>query len=588
MIGYMDKPSSTAVSDWVALILSWVFILGVSIWLGFGEQVDCVVFSLLGVAVLGNILATSMLVSNRTSFQLHFASIVWGLVFFQRLLNQNLRTGHELSWVAILSHITASFFSYWHGAALGLILNNIPQGWQASQGADFSDVMPLTLIGLVVFLLLGATIALLSIYFRREIQIAKRSHLSEDKKIRSVDLDKRKTFFELLSAISATLNYHKVLETSLDLSASVLAEMDAPTDKLVSAVMLFTDRSLKIPEMKIATGRRLFPTDKNVTLTGTSGVLAGVIEEGNPAVVNDPKNDPELRQLIALHECQSAYVLPLRAGLDAYGFMLFAHPVPGFFTAERRDVLGLVSHQACIAIQNARLYQALEQERNRMMEIQDESRKKLARDLHDGPTQSISAIAMRINFARRLMERDQKAASEELIKIEDLARRTTKEIRHMLFTMRPLVLESHGLAAAFKSMAGKIQETYEQEVIVQVDERAVEAMETGKQTVVFYLADEAITNARKHAQAPHIWVRLKMLRDNLSLLEVEDDGIGFDTSAVDASYESRDSLGLINLRERAELVRGVLRIDSAKGRGTRIQVVIPLTEEAADRLQHGG
>lgn len=223
-----------------------------------------------------------------------------------------------------------------------------------------------------------------------------------------------------------------------------------------------------------------------------------------------------------------------------------------------------------------------------MMEIQDESRKKLARDLHDGPTQSISAIAMRINFARRLMERDQKSASEELFKIEDLARRTTKEIRHMLFTLRPLVLESQGLAAAFKSMAEKMKETYDQEVTVQVDERAVEALELGKQAVVFYLADEGVNNARKHAQASHIWLRLKMLRDGLSLLEIEDDGIGFDTSAVDASYESRGSLGMINLRERTELVRGILRIDSVRGRGTRIQVVIPLTEDAADRLQHGG
>jgi signal transduction histidine kinase len=82
-----------------------------------------------------------------------------------------------------------------------------------------------------------------------------------------------------------------------------------------------------------------------------------------------------------------------------------------------------------------------------MMDIQEEARKKIARDLHDGPTQSIAAIAMRVNFARRLMERDFKAASEELYKIEELARRTTKEIRHMLFTLRPLVLESQGLVA---------------------------------------------------------------------------------------------------------------------------------------------
>lgn len=589
MIGSMDKPSTTTLSDWVVLTLRWVFIMGVTVWLVFGETIDWVILSILGAAVLGNILATIVVVSNRTSFQFRLISAIWDFVFAQVLFYLSVGTYRELTWVAILSLISASIYFQWPGMALALVLNTALIGWQVSyRVSDPTELISWFSVWVLVYLIVGGVTAFLSIRFRQGIRLPRRPRLSRGRKVRTKEQDKLQTIFELISALSATLNYQKVLETSLDLSATALAELDAPIDRLVSAVMLFTGHSSKTPEMKIASGRRLLPTDKNVTLTGTSGVLAGVIEEANPAFIQNPKNDPELGQLIALHECQSALVLPLRTGLDAYGVMLFGHPVPGFFTVERCEVLELVSHQACIAIQNARLYQTLEQERNRMMEIQDESRKKLARDLHDGPTQSVSAIAMRINFARRLMERDQKSASDELFKIEDLARRTTKEIRHMLFTLRPLVLESQGLAAAFKSMAEKLQETYQQEVIVQVDERTVDAMEVSKQAVVFYLADEAVTNARKHAQAAHIWLRLKMLRDGLCLLEVEDDGIGFDTSAVDASYESRGSLGMINLRERTELVRGVLRVDSVKGRGTRIQVVIPLTGEAGDRLQHGG
>ena len=255
--------------------------------------------------------------------------------------------------------------------------------------------------------------------------------------------------------------------------------------------------------------------------------------------------------------------------------------------AERREVLEIVGNQSVIAIQNARLYQDLEQEKERMMEIQEEARKKMARDLHDGPTQSVSAIAMRVNFARRLLERDEKAAAEELYKIEDLARRTTKEIRHMLFTLRPLVLESQGLTAALESMAEKMRETYDQNVIIEADPRVVDALEMGKQAVVFYIAEEAVNNARKHAEAEHIWVRLKMVREGLCHLDIEDDGVGFDAGAVAMSYESRGSLGMVNMRERTDLVNGILRIDSAIERGTRIQVIIPLSEEAADRIRHG-
>jgi signal transduction histidine kinase len=136
-------------------------------------------------------------------------------------------------------------------------------------------------------------------------------------------------------------------------------------------------------------------------------------------------------------------------------------------------------------------------------------------------------------------------------------------------------------------MAEKMKETFDQNVTIQADSKVVNELEAQKQAVVFYIAEEAVNNARKHAQARHIWVRLKALREGLGLLEVEDDGIGFDVNSVGANYDTRGSLGMINLRERTELVNGVLRIDSTPGRGTRVQVVIPLNEEAVDRIRRG-
>jgi signal transduction histidine kinase len=286
-----------------------------------------------------------------------------------------------------------------------------------------------------------------------------------------------------------------------------------------------------------------------VTVPGSEGLIGEVIESGESRLTKGIVNDTELRRFVALRSCKVAYCLPLRAGLDTYGVLVFGHPELGYFSQSNREMLDIIAHQSVIAIQNARLYSDLGQEKERMMEIQDEARKKLARDLHDGPTQSIAAIAMRINFARRLMERNLKATADELYKIEELARRTTKEIRHMLFTLRPLVLESQGLVAALEAMSEKMRETY--------------------------------------AQAAHVWVRLKGVDENLAVLEVEDDGVGFNVGSVSSSYDQRGSLGMLNMRERAELVNGVLRIDSAEGKGTRIQVLIPLSEEGADRLRRG-
>lgn len=442
------------------------------------------------------------------------------------------------------------------------------------------------LAGLVVGLLMGVILSNLNRPSRKLEQ--KQRSKSEVELSQAAERKRLRDIYNLISTITATLKYQRVLETALDLSAEVLATPNIPANRLVSAVLLFTAVDGKRPELSVGSARHFTPADQRVILPGTSGLIGEVIESGEAKLSTNLSQDPELSRFVALRACKVAYCLPLRAGLDTYGVLLFAHPDVNFFSPASRDLLDIISHQAVIAIQNARLYHDLEQEKERMLEIQEEARKKLARDLHDGPTQSVAAIAMRLNFARRLMEKDTKATAEELAKIEDLARRTTKEIRHMLFTLRPLVLESQGLISALEAMAEKMRETYNQQVLIEVDPKVIEQLEMGKQTVIFYISEEAVNNARKHAQADHIWVRLKAVDADLALLEIQDDGVGFDVRSVDVSYDQRGSLGMVNMRERTELVNGLLRIDSAPGKGTRIQVLIPITEEGADRLRRGG
>jgi len=400
----------------------------------------------------------------------------------------------------------------------------------------------------------------------------------------SMESERLRAIYSLTSTLLATLNYHRVLESVLDLSLSALntdAEASAD-DRLVCAVLLFS----KNEALEVGSARRLTTADMRVVLHGRAGAVAQSLEQDKPVLLNDVQNDPELTRFVAFQRCREIYCFPLRSGFSAYGVLLFGHPQPGFFTRDRCEILDILGSQAVIAIQNARLYQDVVDERERMIETQEEARKKLARDLHDGPTQSVAAIAMRVNMVQRVLTRDPKAARDELGRIEDLASRTTKEIRHMLFTLRPLVLESQGLVAALQSMADKMKETYSQNVIIAVDSNILQEFEVGKQGVVFFIVEEAVNNARKHALAEHIWVNLRPFEKEMALLEVQDDGIGFDVASVNRSYDQRGSLGMVNLRERTELVNGVLNIQSAPGNGTRVQVFIPLSDEAADRLHH--
>jgi len=416
------------------------------------------------------------------------------------------------------------------------------------------------------------------------VQSARESRLQEQQATQA-NRQQLRQIFDLISTMTSTLIYHRVLDLVLDLGAQALTGPDDRADKdLVSAVYLFASESGNA-NLTVGTARRMVQADLRVVLPAAEGLIARVVDGGEPVLTTNIAGDPELKQLFSLQSCGSLFCLPLRVGLDAYGVVFFAHPSSTYFTPPRRDVLSILVHQAVIALQNARLYNDLDEEKEHLLEVQEEARRKLARDLHDGPTQTVSALAMRINFTRRLLQKDVDAAAKELERIEDLTRQTTKEIRHMLFTLRPLVLESQGLVAALEAMAEKTRDTYQQNVLVEVDEAVLPEMEISKQTVLFYIAEEGVNNARKHAEADHIWVRLGRLSDDLAMLEIKDDGVGFDTKAIGLNYESRGSLGMVNLRERTDLVNGVLRVEAAPGKGATIQVAVPLTEEAAERLR---
>lgn len=394
------------------------------------------------------------------------------------------------------------------------------------------------------------------------------------------EISRLRSLLLMTANLNSTLNYERVLEMTLDLAHNALE--DTRDKRLISALMLFSK-----DDLFIASARGLPHADLRVTLPGSRGVLGETLANVQSHVTHDPRNDPELKRFVSLHACEVAISVPLVVGLEIYGVLLFGHPDDGYFSQDRVEILEAVAQQSMIALQNAKLYSDLEQEKERIAEIQEEARHKLARDLHDGPTQSIGAIAMRVNFARRLVQRDPNQAAEELFKIEELARRTTKEIRQMLFTLRPLVLESEGLVAALGQLSEKMLENHNQNVVIETQDNVAEDLEMGKQGVIFFIVEEAVNNARKHAEADHIWVRLHRKKDLLRL-EIEDDGKGFDVDRVQSNYEQRGSLGMVNLHERTELVNGIIKIESNPGRGTKVSVTVPVTMEAAEKLHRPG
>jgi signal transduction histidine kinase len=573
--------------DWIVVTLRWLVILGLAIAIAMGGEYSLVISLTFLVAAGVNIGTSLLLIFDRQLPFQHYASVAVDLVLACLLFYQSGTTQGGAGWAIVLPLMSASIFFGLPGGGIVAILGLLFVGVLTILSVDIVSALfflvslvPLCLLVVLVFGSLSSRIAGYTLAGRK----AKPSGGQGESRHTP---DGPTAIFKLVSLLSATLNYQKVLETALDLSAEAIAGGDEKAPRMVSAVLLYSENESGNPELRVGSSRRFTQADIRISLPGTDGLLGKVIDGGEARLIREIPKDPELGRIVALRACLSAYCIPLATGLDTYGVLLFGHPQPDFFSPERRVILDMIARQVVNAIQNARLYRDLEQEKERMMAIQDEARIKLARDLHDGPTQSIAAIAMQVNYARRLVERDQKAAADELFKVEELARRTTKEIRHMLFTLRPLVLETQGLVKALESMAEKMQETYNQQVSISADPEVVTKLEPTKQEVVFYIIEEAVNNARKHAKAEQIWVRLRPAGKDLVFVEIEDNGVGFDPKAISVNYESRGSLGMVNMRERAELVNGYLKIESVLGKGSLISVLIPLTEDAVERARRG-
>lgn len=579
-------------ADWIAILLRWVMLITATLVLALSTGATWPFILLLALGVGWNLASSSLAINNR---RLVFHRPINVLIDFLISIGMFLASGSEsgpLFWIGLLALLSGAIYYEWRGS-LGVAL-----ALSLLQGGAFYTRTGGTLV-LESFLPLGRTLAfnlltggLLGALSTRLIGAVRKRYQAQlalrreaERKAQQRERRRIQTFYDMVETLGGTLNHQVVLDAALDLSLAALSE-EADIQPLVSLVLVFREEGLVI-----GTARGLPPADQGVILRAREGVLAEILQRGEPQILTQLGQDPELNRLVALQNCRSAYCLPLVRGMQIFGAMLFAHPDPDFFTPDRCELLEIISHQVTIALQNARLFQQLEEERQRLIETTEEAHKKLARDLHDGPTQSISAIAMRLSILRKRLESGATngQVTEELKQIEALARRTTEEIRHMLFTLRPLILESEGLIPALQVMCEKMWALYQQKVTLDADPDVVKRLDPNRQTVIFYIIEEAVNNARKHAEASEIRVRIRFLprEQEIAFVEIADNGKGFDPKEVETNYEHRGSLGMVNLRERTELLNGLLYIDSAPGKGTRVYVVIPLTDSAAERLHRG-
>lgn len=205
----------------------------------------------------------------------------------------------------------------------------------------------------------------------------------------------------------------------------------------------------------------------------------------------------------------------------------------------------------------------------------ERERARIARDMHDGVVQQLAAVLQRLELARRILETRPEAARRQLDEAALLINESLIELRHVIASPIPLQLEEQGLTAALRKLA---QETtrVEPSLRVEVESTELDLLPVTLEAVIYRLAQESLANARKHARATHVIIRLRLV-NGLLVVEISDNGQGFASKlAGHAGVDADEHLGLRMMRSRVQQVGGTWEAQSRRGVGTTIKARFPL------------
>ncbi len=370
---------------------------------------------------------------------------------------------------------------------------------------------------------------------------------------------------ELTAELDLDRLLHKILRaavTVMSCNAGSLLLFDAASSELVFEVV------------EGGGGENLEKTRIN----SVQGIAGAAFTQRQPIIVEDPSRDDRYFGAVADNfglRIKNLMAVPLIAKGEAIGVLEVMNKASSeSFNHGDQDLLLAFASQSAIAIENARLYRDLVDERDRILAVEAGVRHELARDLHDGPAQMISAIIMSTRFLRELAERAPERTEDELLRLEALAQKALYQVRNLLFDLRPVVLETQGLKPALEAYVERLRMV--EPFSLELDAGSVNTrFSANVESAIFSIVQEAVNNAKRHAAPHRVWIHAKQ-RDGVLTISVRDDGRGFNVLHAQASSTERNSLGLLNMRERAEIARGRLEIDSHPGRGTTVTLTVPL------------
>ena len=404
-----------------------------------------------------------------------------------------------------------------------------------------------------------------------------------ERKAREDEIQRRNRELAALNAVSAVMSGPGDVDAMLQRALEqALVALELPAGWVFIANGAGTP-----PQLAAMTG---LPDLKDGLHAGFPGCDCGsVLRAGQPVVVN-------------LHEGCTAWefhtseghkigchgTVPLIAGGRVMGVLSAAGTSSASFDADNFRLLIMVGRQMGVALENARLWKEL-QEKERLradllakaIQAQEDERRRVARELHDETGQSLNAMVFGLKAAEAALTANPSQAGEILVRLKAAAGDTVRELQTIIYDLRPSLLDDLGLAPALRWYAETRLEV--EGVRILWDITGIERrLPPEAETALFRIGQEAITNTAKYANAKEVHIKLAF-EGTQAVLEIIDDGQGFDIGdLLKHPPEDGRGLGLLGMRERAELLRGKLEVESAPGRGTRVRADLPTIDPIGD------
>ena len=331
---------------------------------------------------------------------------------------------------------------------------------------------------------------------------------------------------------------------------------------------------------------------EEIRLKVGEGVAGRVAQNGKAVLLEDISTDPRAAwlTLISTEGLKAFLSVPLRAKDTVLGVLNVASRLPHHFTQDDMHLLHAIGDQVGVAIEQAELYSQLRKERENyrqlaryMLIAQEAERGRVARELHDETSQSLTGLSLNMQALLNIANASDFGNAAFKAKLEqayNISLQLNSEINKIMKSLRPTALDSLGLGPAIRQIAENRLQSAGINVSVEqegMEERMPSEVEFG----LYRIAQGSIANIALHSQAKNVVISLRCNSDELTM-QIEDDGKGFDASMPVEVDESGRGRGLFSMKERANLLGGTCDIQSQPGKGTSILIRVPVYWSKAD------